>query len=108
MSVGSSDSNVIGTCLTCPRSCDDYSSRCQCTYCRMLVLVCSNCQGAAMAALISAQQQKLKGEMDFKFVVLCSGFALRMKEMECGPIKCPSLHIFGACKRFLLQGILKV
>ncbi|KAK7401102.1 hypothetical protein VNO78_12416 [Psophocarpus tetragonolobus] len=52
-------------------------------------------QGAAMAALISAQQQKLKGEMDFKFVVLCSGFALRMKEMECGPIKCPSLHIFG-------------
>ncbi|KAG4909942.1 hypothetical protein JHK87_056058 [Glycine soja] len=52
-------------------------------------------QGAAMAALISAQQEKLKGEMDFKFVVLCSGFALRMKEMECGPIKCPSLHIFG-------------
>ncbi|KAL2325605.1 hypothetical protein Fmac_024663 [Flemingia macrophylla] len=52
-------------------------------------------QGAAMAALISAQQEKLKGEMDFKFVVLCSGFALKMKEMECGPIKCPSLHIFG-------------
>ncbi|KAL5138639.1 Rhodanese-like domain-containing protein 6 [Glycine soja] len=52
-------------------------------------------QGAAMTALISAQQEKLKGEMDFKFVVLCSGFALRMKEMECGPIKCPSLHIFG-------------
>ncbi|RDX75292.1 Rhodanese-like domain-containing protein 6, partial [Mucuna pruriens] len=52
-------------------------------------------QGAAMTALISAQQEKLKAEMDFKFVVLCSGFALRMKEMECGPIKCPSLHIFG-------------
>ncbi|XP_020222166.1 rhodanese-like domain-containing protein 6 [Cajanus cajan] len=52
-------------------------------------------QGAAMAALVSAQEAKLKGEMDFKFVVLCSGFALRMKEMECGPIKCPSLHIFG-------------
>ncbi|KAJ1425530.1 Serine hydrolase FSH [Sesbania bispinosa] len=52
-------------------------------------------QGAAMAALISAQQEKLKGKMDFKFVVLCSGFALHMKEMECGPIKCPSLHIFG-------------
>ncbi|TKY52324.1 Rhodanese domain-containing protein 6 [Spatholobus suberectus] len=30
-------------------------------------------QGAAMAALVSAQQEKLKGEMDFKFVVLCSG-----------------------------------
>lgn len=52
-------------------------------------------QGAAMAALVSAQQEKLKGEMDFTFVVLCSGFALRIKEMECGPIKCPSLHIFG-------------
>ncbi|KAK7344285.1 hypothetical protein VNO77_13725 [Canavalia gladiata] len=52
-------------------------------------------QGAAMAALVSAQQEKLKGEMDFKFVVLCSGFALRVKEMEGGLIKCPSLHIFG-------------
>ncbi|XP_027935457.1 rhodanese-like domain-containing protein 6 isoform X2 [Vigna unguiculata] len=52
-------------------------------------------QGAAMAALISALQEELKGEMDFKFVVLCSGFALRMKAMESGPIKCPSLHIFG-------------
>ncbi|XP_014512124.1 rhodanese-like domain-containing protein 6 [Vigna radiata var. radiata] len=52
-------------------------------------------QGAAMAALISALQEELKGEMDFKFVVLCSGFALRMKAMERGPIKCPSLHIFG-------------
>jgi pimeloyl-ACP methyl ester carboxylesterase len=52
-------------------------------------------QGAAMTAVISAQQEKLKGKMDFKFVVLCSGFALHLKEMECSPIKCPSLHIFG-------------
>ncbi|KAK7269442.1 hypothetical protein RIF29_22168 [Crotalaria pallida] len=52
-------------------------------------------QGAAMAALISSQQEKLKGEVDFKFVILCSGFALRVKEMECNSIKCPSLHIFG-------------
>ncbi|CAK8572538.1 unnamed protein product [Lathyrus sativus] len=52
-------------------------------------------QGAAMTAVISAQQEKLKGKMDFKFVVLCSGFALNLKEMECNPIKCPSLHIFG-------------
>lgn len=52
-------------------------------------------QGAAMAALVSAQQEKLRGEMDFKFVVLCSGFALQVKEMEFGPIKCPCLHIFG-------------
>lgn len=52
-------------------------------------------QGAAMAALISAQQEKLKGNLDFKFVILCSGFALHTKEMECGLIKCPSLHVFG-------------
>ncbi|MED6128349.1 Rhodanese-like domain-containing protein 6 [Stylosanthes scabra] len=52
-------------------------------------------QGAAMAALISAQQEQLKGEMDFKFVIICSGFALNVKEMERGVIKCPSLHIFG-------------
>ncbi|KAL1341394.1 hypothetical protein HN51_027865 [Arachis hypogaea] len=52
-------------------------------------------QGAAMAALISAQQEQLKGEMDFKFVIICSGFALNVKEMERGIIKCPSLHIFG-------------
>lgn len=52
-------------------------------------------QGAAMAALISSQQEKLKGEMDFRFVILCSGFVIHIKEMECGLIKCPSLHIFG-------------
>ncbi|KAL4286906.1 hypothetical protein AHAS_Ahas19G0133000 [Arachis hypogaea] len=52
-------------------------------------------QGAAMAALISAQQEQLKGEMDFKFVIICSGFSLNVKEMERGIIKCPSLHIFG-------------
>ncbi|XP_061361428.1 rhodanese-like domain-containing protein 6 [Gastrolobium bilobum] len=52
-------------------------------------------QGAAMAALISAQQEKLEGTMDFKFVILCSGFALHVKGMDGGPIKCPSLHIFG-------------
>lgn len=53
-------------------------------------------QGAAMAALITSQQEKLKGEMDFRFVILCSGFAVHiMKEMNRGLIKCPSLHIFG-------------
>ncbi|XP_027363994.1 rhodanese-like domain-containing protein 6 isoform X2 [Abrus precatorius] len=44
ISVGSSDPNIIGTCLICRCSFDDYSSRCRCTYCRMLVLVCCNCQ----------------------------------------------------------------
>ncbi|KAK4282713.1 hypothetical protein QN277_014058 [Acacia crassicarpa] len=52
-------------------------------------------QGAAMAALVSAQQVKLKGEIDFRFVILCSGFAVHKMEMDCKLIKCPSLHIYG-------------
>ncbi|KAK4406770.1 Rhodanese-like domain-containing protein 6, partial [Sesamum angolense] len=54
-------------------------------------------QGAAMAALVGAHREKLKGEMDFRFVVLCSGFAVNMTEYAEGSINCPSLHIFG-CK----------
>ncbi|XP_062143267.1 rhodanese-like domain-containing protein 6 [Alnus glutinosa] len=53
-------------------------------------------QGAAMAALVSAQRGRLKGEMDFRFVILCSGFALKLVEFERQPINCPSLHIFGS------------
>ncbi|CAK8572539.1 unnamed protein product [Lathyrus sativus] len=45
ISVGGSEaSSTIGTCLICQCSFDDYSSRCRCTYCRMLVLVCESCQ----------------------------------------------------------------
>ncbi|XP_065854508.1 rhodanese-like domain-containing protein 6 isoform X2 [Euphorbia lathyris] len=44
ISVGSSDPNVLGNCLLCGMSFDDYSSRCRCSYCRMLVLVCPSCQ----------------------------------------------------------------
>ncbi|XP_059440033.1 rhodanese-like domain-containing protein 6 isoform X2 [Corylus avellana] len=53
-------------------------------------------QGAAMAALVSAQLERLKGEMDFRFVILCSGFALKLSEFEHQSINCPSLHIFGS------------
>ncbi|KAF5463304.1 hypothetical protein F2P56_019226 [Juglans regia] len=54
-------------------------------------------QGAAMvAALVSAQKGRLTGEMDFRFVILCSGFALKLPELECKQINCPSLHIFGS------------
>lgn len=61
-------------------------------------------QGAAMAAaLVSAQQGRLKGEIDFRFAVLCSGFALKLPELACKRtelackrINCPSLHIFGS------------
>lgn len=44
ISVGSSTEDIIGTCLNCGDPFDDYSSRCRCKYCRMLVLVCDNCQ----------------------------------------------------------------
>ncbi|GER44001.1 rhodanese-like domain-containing protein 6 [Striga asiatica] len=53
-------------------------------------------QGAAMAALVSARTEKLKGGVDFRFVILCSGFAVNMEEfVPEGSINCPSLHIFG-------------
>ncbi|XP_039685558.1 rhodanese-like domain-containing protein 6 isoform X3 [Medicago truncatula] len=44
ISVGGSDASTVGSCLICQCSFDDYSSRCRCTYCRMLVLVCHSCQ----------------------------------------------------------------
>ncbi|KAG8048973.1 hypothetical protein GUJ93_ZPchr0009g2034 [Zizania palustris] len=44
ISVGSLKENILGTCLLCGSSFDDYSSRCRCSHCRMLVLVCSTCQ----------------------------------------------------------------
>ncbi|KAJ6306028.1 hypothetical protein OIU78_021371 [Salix suchowensis] len=44
ISVGSADANILGTCLLCGLSFDDYSSRCRCSYCRMLVLVCDSCR----------------------------------------------------------------
>lgn len=52
-------------------------------------------QGAAMAALLCAQKEKLKGEIDFRFAVLCSGFAVNMDDLEQGSVNCPSLHIYG-------------
>ncbi|XP_059648412.1 rhodanese-like domain-containing protein 6 [Cornus florida] len=51
-------------------------------------------QGAAMAASVCALG-RLKGEMDFRFAILCSGFALNLAEDDQGSINCPSLHIFG-------------
>ncbi|KAL5580374.1 hypothetical protein UlMin_012816, partial [Ulmus minor] len=44
ISVGSTDADILGTCLLCGVPFDDYSSRLRCTYCRMLVLVCDGCQ----------------------------------------------------------------
>ncbi|GLT88434.1 hypothetical protein SLE2022_064610 [Rubroshorea leprosula] len=53
-------------------------------------------QGAAMAASICARRERLKGEIDFRFAILCSGFALQIPELDQGTINCPSLHIFGS------------
>ena len=55
-------------------------------------------QGAAMAAAaVCARLGVNKCEMEFRFVILCSGFALKSAELvNGGLIKCPSLHIFGS------------
>eukprot|EP01018_Ginkgo_biloba_P025676 Gb_11083 [translate_table: standard] len=53
ISVGSSDTEVIGSCLLCANPFDDYSARCRCSYCRMLVLVCSTCQGLSTSKVES-------------------------------------------------------
>lgn len=53
-------------------------------------------QGAAMATLVSTQQGRLKAEMDFRFVILCSGFPLKLPELDRELINFPSLHIFGS------------
>eukprot|EP00250_Pteridium_aquilinum_P005490 c15574_g1_i1 orf=75-2147(+) len=55
IAVPSSCIEVLGTCLICGISFDDYSSRIRCSHCRMLVLICSDCQQASMSC--SAQHQ---------------------------------------------------
>ncbi|KAG5525481.1 hypothetical protein RHGRI_031958 [Rhododendron griersonianum] len=52
-------------------------------------------QGAAMVALVCAQNRATKGQIDFRFAILCSGFAVELADYEKGSINCPSLHIFG-------------
>ncbi|CAM9336948.1 unnamed protein product, partial [Ectocarpus fasciculatus] len=39
---------VMGRCVLCERPWDDYGSRCRCTRCRMLVLVCDACISSAL------------------------------------------------------------
>ncbi|KAL5582649.1 hypothetical protein UlMin_015091 [Ulmus minor] len=53
-------------------------------------------QGAAMAAEVCARLGMLKGEIDLRFAILCSGFGIKLVESEHELIKCPSLHIFGS------------
>ncbi|KAK8495891.1 hypothetical protein V6N11_046896 [Hibiscus sabdariffa] len=44
ISVGSLDTSIMGPCLICGSSYGNYSSRCRCTHCRMLVLISDSCQ----------------------------------------------------------------
>lgn len=53
-------------------------------------------QGAAMVAAVCSKKPSLKGAVEFRFAVLCSGFPLQMPELDRGLINCPSLHIFGS------------
>ncbi|KOM35450.1 hypothetical protein LR48_Vigan02g160000 [Vigna angularis] len=62
ISVGSSDANVMGTCLMCQCSFDDYTSRCRCTYCRMLVLVCRSCESESTVYVCELCQKQGKAE----------------------------------------------
>ncbi|XP_057493087.1 rhodanese-like domain-containing protein 6 isoform X3 [Actinidia eriantha] len=52
-------------------------------------------QGAAMAASVCSQQRVLKGQIEIRFVILCSGFDLKLSDHKQESIHCPSLHIFG-------------
>ncbi|XP_077218501.1 rhodanese-like domain protein [Tasmannia lanceolata] len=58
MSVGKVGAVIVGSCLLCGSSYDDYSSRCRCTYCRMLVLVCESCQRKAASVYVCELCQK--------------------------------------------------
>lgn len=53
-------------------------------------------QGAAMSACVAAQHMSLKGVIDFRFVILCSGFSVNLTDYEKNSINCPSLHIYGS------------
>uniref|UniRef100_A0A803KN15 Rhodanese domain-containing protein n=1 Tax=Chenopodium quinoa TaxID=63459 RepID=A0A803KN15_CHEQI len=53
-------------------------------------------QGAAMVALICAERGRLDLELGFRFVILCSGFAVNLAGHEKGSITLPTLHVFGS------------
>ncbi|KAK9673374.1 hypothetical protein RND81_12G163600 [Saponaria officinalis] len=53
-------------------------------------------QGAAMTALLCAQKSKNVSGLNFRFVIMCSGFAINLEGYSEGSLTCPSLHVFGA------------
>ncbi|CAM6039401.1 unnamed protein product [Sphagnum compactum] len=50
MAVASSNPEVLGCCLLCKVPFDSYSSRTRCSLCRLLVLVCTDCQACSTTA----------------------------------------------------------
>eukprot|EP00877_Chromochloris_zofingiensis_P013686 jgi/Chrzof1/8571/Cz03g15310.t1 len=55
---------VVGTCIGCSTQYDDYGPRCRCRSCRLLVLLCHNCQHLAhssegvLCTLCKSRQQQ--------------------------------------------------
>jgi predicted sulfurtransferase/predicted esterase len=63
ISVGSSKEDIIGSCLLCNNTFDDYSPRCRCRLCRMLVLVCNHCRVKGDIYICELCRKHGKGEV---------------------------------------------
>ena len=48
-----------------------------------------------MTALVCAKRARVEPTMDFRFAILCSGFAVNLSSLKKGWINFPSLHVFG-------------
>jgi len=61
--VGGSDKEkplgVVGKCLVCSRSHSDYSRRARCCRCRLLILVCDNCDDTSVLCGLCDEKDKL-------------------------------------------------
>lgn len=53
-------------------------------------------QGAAMTALLCAKREAQLIDLEFRFAIICSGFAVELSDVKQGSIRIPSLHIFGS------------
>ncbi|CAD7701467.1 unnamed protein product [Ostreobium quekettii] len=51
VAVSSGDGTVVGRCLACGRPWDDYGGRHRCAHCRMLMLLCPDCESLASGRL---------------------------------------------------------
>ncbi|GAB4835665.1 Rhodanese-like domain-containing protein 6 [Ancistrocladus abbreviatus] len=94
ISVGSSRDSIIGKCLFCGSSFDDYSSRSRCILCRMLVLVCNNCQKQNSHYICELCQRHRKGVVSVPSVDINNSEAIIAPHVECNSADLKSLcHI---------------